>query len=282
MARRPNTPVIQARVFSSLGEVDSAITKFKRRLAEVEALDPSRIRFDGPERDNAESNISPTVLEVFGPNSPEYQQFQYYRIWSGAQYVDMPPEYCQACFTEGIDMTKSRLQGIIGRLEERRLDFQESAPLAPCAAPALPRRIFIGHGGSLTWLDLKELLVDRLGQLHEEFNRETPAGLSHKERLLQMLESSSLAFLVMTAEDEHADGTRHSRENVIHEAGLFQGRYGFTRAIVMLEEGCTEFSNIHGIGQLRFPRGNILACSEEVRRVLEREGFLPRESGTER
>ena len=27
----------------------------------------------------------------------------------------------------------------------------------------------------------------------------------------------------MTAEDEHADGTKHARENVIHEVGLFQG-----------------------------------------------------------
>jgi predicted nucleotide-binding protein len=42
--------------------------------------------------------------------------------------------------------------------------------------------------------------------------------------------------------------------NVVHEAGLFQGRLGFTRAIIMLEEGCEEFSNIEGLGQLRLNR----------------------------
>jgi predicted nucleotide-binding protein len=62
--------------------------------------------------------------------------------------------------------------------------------------------------------------------------------------------------------------------NVVHEAGLFQGRLGFSRAIVMLEEGCEQFSNIEGLGQIRFPQGNISAVFEEVRRVLEREGLI--------
>ncbi len=62
--------------------------------------------------------------------------------------------------------------------------------------------------------------------------------------------------------------------NVVHEAGLFQGRLGFTRAILLLEDGCEEFSNVQGLGQIRFPRGNIRAAFEEVRQVLEREGIL--------
>ena len=44
--------------------------------------------------------------------------------------------------------------------------------------------------------------------------------------------------------------------------------------IILLEEGCSEFSNIVGLTQIRFPKGNIMAESEEVRRVLEREGIL--------
>jgi predicted nucleotide-binding protein len=56
--------------------------------------------------------------------------------------------------------------------------------------------------------------------------------------------------------------------------GLFQGRLGFQRAIILLEEGCAQFSNIEGLTQIRFPRNEILAKSEEIRRVLEREGIL--------
>jgi len=135
-------------------------------------------------------------------------------------------------------------------------------------------KIFIGHGHSPVWKDLKDLLVDRLGLDYEEYNREPTAGVSTKERLLAMLDRACFAFHVFTAEDEHTDGSMHARENVIHEAGLFQGRYGFERAIILLEYGCEEFSNVYGIGQIRFPAKDILAASEEIRRVLEREGLL--------
>jgi predicted nucleotide-binding protein len=63
--------------------------------------------------------------------------------------------------------------------------------------------------------------------------------------------------------------------NVVHEAGLFQGRLSFTKALVLLEEGCMEFSNIQGLGQIRFQKGKISTAFEEVRRVLEREGLIP-------
>lgn len=93
-------------------------------------------------------------------------------------------------------------------------------------------------------------------------------------RLEEMLNGSAFAFLVMTGEDEQVDGSVRARENVIHEVGLFQGKLGLRRAIVLLEDGCTEFSNIHGLGQIRFPKGHIMARSEEIRRVLEREGLV--------
>jgi predicted nucleotide-binding protein len=143
--------------------------------------------------------------------------------------------------------------------------------------PLVERRVFIGHGRSGEWRKLKDFVVEKLGIAYEEFNREPAAGLSTKERLQQMLASTQFALLVMTAEDQHADGSHHARENVVHEIGLFQGRHGFERAIVLVEEGCVAFSNLTGLTQIRFPRGDILARSEEVRGVLEREGMLLRE-----
>jgi predicted nucleotide-binding protein len=136
------------------------------------------------------------------------------------------------------------------------------------------KKIFIGHGRASAWRDLKDFLQDRLHLAWDEFNRESAAGITTKERLEEMLNQANFAFLVLTAEDEHPDGTIHARENVIHEAGLFQGKLGFQKAILLLEEGCTEFSNIHGLTQIRFPKGNILAKSEDIRRVLERERLL--------
>lgn len=134
--------------------------------------------------------------------------------------------------------------------------------------------VFIGHGRSPFWRELKDFISDRMGLPWDEFNRVPVAGVTNITRLAQMLDQACIAFLIMTAEDEQADGNLHARMNVIHEVGLFQGRLGFERAIVLLEEGCQEFSNIQGLGQIRFPKGNISAIFEDVRQVLERERIV--------
>lgn len=100
------------------------------------------------------------------------------------------------------------------------------------------------------------------------------AGITNITRLSEMLDTSAFALLVMTGEDEQSDGKIRARMNVIHEAGLFKGKLGFSRAVIILEEGCEEFSNIAGLGQIRFPKNNIKAVFEEVRQVLERECIL--------
>ncbi len=134
--------------------------------------------------------------------------------------------------------------------------------------------IFLGHGGSYLWRELKDFIESRLRLPCDEFNRVPIAGITNVARLSEMLEASAFAFLILTAEDETLDGNNQARMNVIHEVGLFQGRLGFSKAIVLLEEGCAEFSNIQGLGQIRFPAGNIKASFEEVRHVLEREKLL--------
>jgi hypothetical protein len=136
-------------------------------------------------------------------------------------------------------------------------------------------RVFIGHGRSSAWRELKDFIADTLHLPWDEFNRVEVAGMATTDRLQQMLDQAAVAFLVLTAEDEQADGKLIARQNVIHEAGLFQGRLGFKRAILMLEEGTDEFSNIHGLSQLRFPAGYIRIQFEGVRQVLKREGLIP-------
>jgi predicted nucleotide-binding protein len=134
--------------------------------------------------------------------------------------------------------------------------------------------IFIGHGHSVLWHNLRDFIRDRLQLPWEEFNREPQAGRTNKERLTELLDRCPFAFLIMTAEDEQKDGKHHARMNVIHEAGLFQGRYGFERAIILLEDGCEQFSNLYGVGHIPFPKGDIKPSYEEIRRVLERERIL--------
>jgi len=167
--------------------------------------------------------------------------------------------------------TADELTASMGRAADH-IDRITQAP--PTRARQVGTRVFIGHGRSLLWRELKDFVADRLQLPYDEFNRVPVAGTTNVDRLSEMLDNAAVAFLVLTAEDERTDGSQVARQNVIHEAGLVQGRLGFSRAIVMLEHGCEPFSNIDGLGQLRFPVGNIAAAFEEARRVLEREGLV--------
>ena len=137
----------------------------------------------------------------------------------------------------------------------------------------LPNKIFIGHGHSSVWREFKDFLQDNLSLPLEEFNRVPQAGSWTGERLSEMLDSACFAFLIMTGEDER-DGELHARENVIHEVGLFQGKLGFKRSIILLEDGCRDFSNIGGLTGIRFPKNKISVVYEEVRRTLQREKII--------
>jgi predicted nucleotide-binding protein len=57
------------------------------------------------------------------------------------------------------------------------------------------------------------------------------------------------------------------RENVMHEIGFFQGRYGRKAVILLHEEGVNIPSNLGGVAYVPFPRG----CIEAGFHVLQRE-----------
>jgi predicted nucleotide-binding protein len=132
-------------------------------------------------------------------------------------------------------------------------------------------RVFIGHGRSPAWRDLKDHLQDHHGLKTIAYESGARAGHTIRDILEEMLEESSFAALVLTAEDETNHGERRARQNVIHEVGLFQGRLGFARAVVLLEEGAEEFSNIAGIQQIRFGSGRIRETFGDVLATIRRE-----------
>jgi Predicted nucleotide-binding protein containing TIR-like domain len=134
-----------------------------------------------------------------------------------------------------------------------------------------PPTIFIGHGGSSQWRDLKDHLHEKHGYPVEAYEIGARAGHAIRDVLNDMLSKSSFAILVMTGEDQTLDGGMRARQNVVHEAGLFQGRLGFTRAIILLEKGVEEFSNINGIDQIRFDKERIKETFGDVVATIRRE-----------
>lgn len=134
--------------------------------------------------------------------------------------------------------------------------------------------VFVGHGRSDDWKSLDPFLTGELGLNIEEFNRDPTAGVHTTERLSDMLNKACFALLVMTPEDVHDDGKTHARENVVHEIGLFQGRLGFNKSIIVKQNGTAEFSNIAGLTYIPYPKDKIEEAFPEIVRTLIREGVL--------
>lgn len=131
--------------------------------------------------------------------------------------------------------------------------------------------VFIGHGRSGDWRKIKDHLQDQQGYKVEAYEVGARAGHGIRDVLNSMLASSSFALLVMTAEDEGEGDLKRARQNVVHEAGLFQGTLGFHRAIAVVESGVEVFSNLSGIEQIRYPTDHVEMTYGPILATLRRE-----------
>ena len=166
---------------------------------------------------------------------------------------------------------RQQIESVFEVFESNRVAAEIPLPARPPPEPQPPPTVFIGHGRSQQWRDLKDHLHEQHGYPVEAYEIGARAGHVIRDILEDMLVKSSLALLVMTGEDETTEGESRARQNVVHEIGLFQGRLGFSRAIVLVEEGVEVFSNLQGIEQIRYSKGNIKETYGPVLATLRRE-----------
>jgi len=118
------TPQIVDKVFTA-EEINRGIEKLKQRITEVEALDPQRIPYNDAAVETAKHNIRDTVRDVFGQQSREAMDFGnpslYVLDGRRAGFGENPQH--QRKFAEGIRQMVKSLNGLIARLEEKRIDL---------------------------------------------------------------------------------------------------------------------------------------------------------------
>jgi predicted nucleotide-binding protein len=192
-------------------------------------------------------------------------------VWDGG-----PRELTVRLFSSGTHVTvkaesRELIESTFELFEQKVAASTRPLPPPPPPAPNPKPRIFIGHGHSGAWRDLKDYLQDKQGHVVVAYEVGARAGYTVRDVLETMLKQSTFALLVLTGEDEMGDGSLRARQNVIHEAGLFQGRLGFARAVVLLEEGVEPFSNVAGVEHITFGKGRIKESYGEVLATLKRE-----------
>lgn len=277
MARKKSysPPPIENRQFT-VEEIDLAIEKFGRRKREVEGLDPEKIRYDDAHVDNTVSNIRNTIREIFGENSPEFNEHGYHEIWHGGHIIGEPDHILQNKFAQGIPRTIIMLDGLISRLQEKREDLLINAPNSKQIHKTDfdNRRIFIVHGHDEESKEklarfLEALELDPI-ILHEQANE--------GKTIIEKFEThADVAFAVVLLTPDDVGGQANepdkalprARQNVIFELGFFIGKLGRNR-VCALHKGDVELpSDYHGILYVSMDESNgwKLLLAKELRQV---------------
>jgi predicted nucleotide-binding protein len=134
--------------------------------------------------------------------------------------------------------------------------------------------VFIGHGRSKLWASVQVFLQNELKLKTVFYESESRIGESIVPVLDKMLNQATYAVLVLTAEDQNEKGDKRARQNVVHEAGLFQGRLGFEKAVLLVQRGLEGFSNVDGLQHIPFTDNNIEETFYQLQRALKAKGII--------
>lgn len=134
--------------------------------------------------------------------------------------------------------------------------------------------IVIGHGSSPAWRDVKDYLHDQCGFDVEAFETDERASQTIPAVISSLGDKSNMAIIVLTGEDKMADDRIRARQNVIHELGKFQERFGNNKTIVLVEKGVELPSNISGIIYVGFEPGQIKSALGDIMVTINREFAL--------
>lgn len=168
-------------------------------------------------------------------------------------------------------VSKAFGEGIYTFLDKNDCDFMEQ--LSDCiweVERKMNDRIFISYGhNELLKLKLKEFIRDRLKRKTIILDELPNSGLTIVEKLEKASSYCNCAIVLLTKDDELVDGGMRARQNVIHEVGFFQGKYGRNKVILLCEKGVDLFSNISGIMRIEFEANYFEAVYDSIRMELE-------------
>lgn len=163
-----------------------------------------------------------------------------------------------------------------GRLERLVRDIDQvfeiranSQLQSPSSEPSEFKRVFITHGRSNDWREVQSMIERDANLLTMELAQEPNSGMTVLEKLIDGASRCDSAVIVMTGDDTDSDGKARSRENVMHEIGFFQGKYGRSKVCLLHEEGVSIPSNLSGVVYISYPKGLVSAGFHVLSRELK-------------
>jgi predicted nucleotide-binding protein len=256
-----------------------AITKFQRRIKELQEFDPSSIQSrSDPKIKALEIAIDEALSDTFGHQTPEYNRY------TRATNLDRAPvnlayptplaEVIQG-LAEGKEQANVILTQAIKSLEEKLADASKTDVTANTSVEPASRDIFIVHGRDGPAKTEVARLIERAGLnaiiLHEQAN----AGRTIIEKFEDHGGAAGFAIVVLTPDDVGGVDVDHlhprARQNVVGEMFWFAGRLGRDRVCALIKGEVEMPSDFAGVGYTDMDdRG---AWKSELLKELDAAGY---------
>lgn len=243
-----------------------AIVRINRRIADLEAFDPSSSpkRFEDPQVTQIQTAISSTLQSIFGINTAEYHRYSSaIRLDNGpismsSDWVGVRGGYgyesdFRGYLAEGKAQAIALLQQAVRDLEEE-IEFSGVCGVAApelIANPQLSRKVFIVHGHDDGAREAVARYLQDLGFepviLHEQANRGST--------VIEKIESNAdVGFAVVLLTPDDVGSVRgakelesRARQNVLLELGYFLARLGRSRVCALRKEDVAIPSDFAGV-----------------------------------
>ena len=260
---RTNRPAAPQPARLTPEEMRAAIPRLQRRIADLEAFDPTTVqdRHD-PRIRELEASIDDTLVDVFGGDTLDYQRYR------GAKLLDRAASYINRRtpiqeVVEGLQRGKADAIALLSTarraLQEKFEDLLpvEAADVAseePASIAANPN-VFVVHGHDDAAREQVARFIERAGLNPIILHEQASGGRTVIEKL-EHYADVGFAVVLLTPDDQGgpADGPLQPRagQNVMAKLFYFLGRLGRSR-VCALKKGDLEIpSDIGGVVYVPF------------------------------
>jgi predicted nucleotide-binding protein len=162
--------------------------------------------------------------------------------------------------------SRSQLERL-GRDIDQIFEIRANSELSGPRVESEPRT-FLTHGRSEDWREVQAFIEKDLKTPTIELAQEPNAGRTIIEKLEDNAAKCTCAVIVMTGDDFANSDVPRVRENVMHEIGFFQGKFGRQGVVLLHEEAVSIPTNLSGLVYIPFPKSRIQSCFHVLGREL--------------
>lgn len=188
-------------------------------------------------------------------------------LYKDFQEIKTQPDTAMADANASMHFSKAQIDSLIRDIDQI-FEIRANSELQQPHQNAI-RKVFISHGNSNDWRKVQPHIEKDIGLATLELAQEENLGQTILEKLIDNSAYCDSAVIVTTGDDIAQEAEARVRENVMHEIGFFQGRYGRNLVILLHEEGVNIPSNLHGLVYIPYPKNNIEAGFHVLTRELK-------------